>query len=337
MGKFYYTKEEREVQYKLSLYSSMIASQYRGINHYSFLLKMLKEGPEKSILLNDLQNRNVGKHQQLFQEKKEEKKDYLKDAVRWYRCKNCGEWVPETSYECAKCGRPFDARLENQEIEIILEIEPLPGAPHLSKKLMIKPKTSVQAIVSKLVDEGIINAGDYYEVGIIRINDAVEVADNLDDKSCWKQYPDYQAGDIVFLNRRLSYTEISLAHLSYIEETYSHAQLFTERNLTIVMAKDQGPSITKHIQVLGCSGKAGVINALGIYSAKFENYPQKAIPFENSKIHVDAIALELEDKPLVITHYLENYPYQDDVIFPESADLIAPNLETNPYQDDVFL
>ena len=64
-----------------------------------------------------------------------------------------------------------------------------------------------------------------------------------------------------------------------------------------------------------CSGKAGVLKALGIYSAEFENYPKKEIPFEDGTIEVDALALEIEYHPLIITQYLESYPYQNDVRF----------------------
>ncbi len=167
---------------------------------------------------------------------KEENKDYLKGAVRWYRCKKCREWVPETATECARCGEPFADRIENEEIEITIEIEPFPGATHLRKKLIIKPKTSTQTIISKLIGDGIINEGKYDEVGIIRVNNT-ECASSVtpDGENCWQQYPDYQSGDIVLIKRQLTFTEMALAHLSYIQKKYSDDQLFSECNLTVIL------------------------------------------------------------------------------------------------------
>lgn len=317
MSKPYYTKEELDVKYKLALYSAMMSGEIRGIVHYRCMLKMNEEDPEKDELYQlILQHaRDVGQSQQPFQEKKEEKKDYLKGAVRWYPCKKCGEWVPETASTCAKCGAPFAVQLENQEIEIVIEIEPIPGADHIRKNLRIQPKTPLRTIIATLVDEGTINEGEYDEVGIIRTSSNDEAAEAHDNKNCWKQYPDYQPGDIVLVKRQLSYAEKSLAHLSYIEEQYSDAQLLCERELAVILPRKKIFPTTKHIRVLACAGKAGIIKELGIYSAEFENYPKTDIPFENGTIPVDALALELEDRPLVITHYLETYPYENDVRF----------------------
>ena len=91
----------------------------------------------------------------------------------------------------------------------------------------------MKTIISQLIDDGIINKGEYIEVGTIRANNSCEGTeyDEASDENCWKQYPDYQLGDIVFIIRQVSYAEKAIAHLAYINENYPSAQLLSERRV----------------------------------------------------------------------------------------------------------
>lgn len=314
MIKSYYTREESEQKDKLALYAAMMSGDLEAIHFNLKKHELNAEVQEENRWWQTISQHNRSKPistEDPLPVIKEEKEDYLNGAVRWYRCKKCGEWVPDTASECPRCREPFDIDLENKEIEITVEIEPLPKAAHLRKKLKIRPKTTLKTIISQLVDEGICNKGEYIEVGTIRANHSCEDSehDATSNENCWKQYPDYQAGDIVLIKRQVSFAEEALAHLTCINEKYPAAQLLSERTVEVKMPQKGFLPKIRRIRVLACAGKAGILKALGLYSAEFENYPQKEIPFENGKLSVDVLALELDDRPLVITDYIESYPY----------------------------
>lgn len=286
----------------VSLYSAVMSGEYEDIVRYCRILGLVEtdaEGKERFHFSRQDGSGNDGSPT------RGARKDYLKGAVRWYRCKKCGEWVPETAAECPKCGEPFDIRAETREIEITVEIEPFPGAEHIREKLLIAPKTSLRSMVAKLAEAGVIHPGEYDEVGILRAADhEAGASDRSVVTRAWRQYPDYQPGDLVYIKRRLTDAETAMAHLAYIEKTYSDEQLLREYDLTVELHLQKLPPEIKHIRVLGCAGKDGISEALGFYSPEFISYPQTEIPFEDRTIAVDAIALEIGDNPLVITDSL---------------------------------
>ena len=313
MSKPYYTDEENEKHYRFCLYDAMMSGNLEKITHYTYMLDYLKSKKSNEIdslrdFITSGSKISTAAQKQLemavLSSEGHEKKERSKGVIHWYPCQQYGEMVKENSTVCPKCGTQFDVELarelENREINITVEVEPVPYSAHVVKQMRIKRLTPPHKIIETMIEKGIINDGNYEEKGIILDEDRLSAQASATDERVWKRYADYKDGDIVFFRRNVSLDEIIQAHLTYIGEKYSDKQLFSKRKISVLDHNSQDKNKIKQISIYGCAGKSGIIQALGYHEARFENYPEVMIPFETGKIPVDAIACELKDEPLII-------------------------------------